>query len=191
LGRGDPVTEVFFVREGIVRIYQLDSHGHEITLYRVTGGQACPLIMLAALAGSAYSAWAVVESEGAALSIPVRDFQVHTRNSEALLDWVIASLQQRVLGLLTLLSEVAFDPMDSRIAAFLLALARAGLEATAALSITHEAIAAELGTAREVVSRRLKAFERDGGLRLERGHILLDEGSLPFLRRKIRKPAAP
>jgi CRP/FNR family transcriptional regulator len=84
----------------------------------------------------------------------------------------------RVTGMMALVEEVAFQRLDCRLAAYLLQRGAAGDR----LNLTHEAVAADLGTAREVVSRLLKAFERQGAVQLSRGAITLqDRGVLEQL----------
>lgn len=158
------------VLEGSLRVSLLGEGGHEILLYRVGPGESCVLTTTCLLGRRAYPAEGVVETELVGSLVP-------TPTAEALLDvspafrrFALGQIADRLAELLALVSEVAFRRMDARLAAWLVErAARCGPR----LETTHDAIAKELGTAREVVSRLLKEFERRGHLRLGRGTILL------------------
>jgi CRP/FNR family transcriptional regulator len=129
----------------------------------------------------------VVEAELAGLLLP-------TPTAEALLDgsptfrrFALAQIADRLAELLALVNEVAFRRMDARLAAWL---AERAARFGPRLEITREAIAKELGTAREVVSRLLKEFERRGHLRLARGIILLAPDATAALARLAGRGAA-
>lgn len=152
---------------GCVRVRLLADSGHEVELYRVERGQTCILTTSCLLAGAAYSAEGIVEQEVAALSIPRPAFEALTAESPVFRRFVFQAFGQRLADLMLLVNEIAFRRVDRRIAQWLDRSAGPG----GALPVTHQRIADELGTAREVVSRQLKEFERRGWLRLGRGSI--------------------
>ena len=99
--------------------------------------------------------------------LPVARFNTLLASSPAFREFVFSTLGGRFADLILRVEEVAFGRLDTRLAAHLLK--EAG--AADAVAMTHQALATELGTAREVISRLLKEFERRGWVRLRRGSI--------------------
>ncbi|MBS0394637.1 MAG: Crp/Fnr family transcriptional regulator [Proteobacteria bacterium] len=160
---------------GSVRVELLSESGREIVLYRVEPGETCVLTTACLLARERYGARAVAETEAVAALVPRALFERLLASSAAFRDFVFAAQASRLTTLLALVEEVAFGRLDARLARRLLELAGAD----GAVLLTHQALAAELGTAREVVSRLLKDLERRGWIRLERGGLaLLDRAAL-------------
>ena len=164
-----PCSFFILVVEGSVRIYQLDADGNEIVLYRLGPGSICILTTLALLAEQNYSAFAITETAVQAVGLPASTFHEWMARSAPFRGFVFQSQAARLGDLMQVIQNVAFASIDSRLAARLLALAADGHE----LSITHQQLAAEIGTAREVVSRHLKAFEKRGWVSLGRGRVEL------------------
>ena len=164
---GDACEHYFLMLEGVVRVQKVSEDGHEITLYRIQPGQVCELTTSCLLAEADYSAEAIAETDVRVLLIPKASFYEAITGSPAFRKFVFASLDQGMHELVHLLEEVAFGHLDHRLARHLLDLA--GTQQS--VRSTHYHLAAELGTAREVVSRQLKEFERHGWVRLSRGKI--------------------
>jgi len=167
---GDMCQGYVFVLSGSVRVQKMDPEGREIVLYRVEDGQTCMLTTSCLLGGRAYPAEGVAEEETElALLAPNR--------LDALLAdtdfrrFVLSMISQRVADLMALIEDVAFGRMDVRLARRLLELDNG----SGKLHLTHQQLATELGTAREVVSRILKDFERRGLVELGRGTLLLPD----------------
>lgn len=156
-----------FVRAGSVRVYQLDRDGNEIVLYRLGPGSICILTTLALLAADRYGAYAVTETPVDAVALPDRSFDALLGASARFRGFVFMAHAERMADLMRVIQNVTFESIESRLAARLLALATD----RHALSITHQQLAAEIGSAREVVSRQLKAFERRGWVSLARNRI--------------------
>ncbi len=152
---------------GRVRVQQVTESGREIVLYRVGGGETCILTTACLLAHENYSAEAIAETEVSALVVPRACFERLLAESPPFRDFVFTAYAHRITDLMLLVQEVAFGHMDIRLAQRLLELS----DAAAVVPMTHQDLAVELGTAREVVSRQLKEFERRGWVRLERGRI--------------------
>ncbi len=172
---GAECSNYLLVLQGSVRVQKLSESGHEIVLYRVESGQSCVLTTSCLLACETYTAEAVSESPVEAVAIPNTLFQELLATSPEFRAFVFATYADRISGLLMLIDAVAFGRMDSRLAATLAKLA----DADGALTMTHQELARELGTAREVVSRLLKEFERRGWVSLGRGKIqVLDRNAL-------------
>ncbi len=166
---GDACNSYLLVLDGSVRVQKVSSGGREITLYRVGDGQTCILTTSCLLAGERYPAEGVTETEVRAIALPAALFQALLAESVVFRRFVFAVYARRIADLITLVEEVAFGRMDLRLAARL----RDGDDGAGTVATTHQELAAELGTAREVVSRLLKDFEHRGLVALHRGRIEL------------------
>lgn len=155
--------------DGSVRVQMVSESGREIVLYRVGRGETCILTTVCLMTRQDYSAEGVAETDLRALGLGARPFQELLARSALFREFVFASFGSRLNGFMMLVEEVAFRRIDLRLARFLLD----HRDARGGLDTTHQALAVELGTAREVVSRQLKEFERRGLVDLGRGHILL------------------
>jgi len=172
---GDPCTHYLFVRDGSVRVSRLTPEGREIVLYHVGPGCTCVLTTACLLGNSGYPAEGVADRAVRAMRMPAPVFRRLLRDSEGFRDFVFAELGGRMVRLMERVQEQAFDRTGVRLARLLVA--RAGADDRVAA--THAELAVELGTAREVVSRQLKGFERAGFIRLGRGTLwLLDRVAL-------------
>ncbi|MEO1090161.1 MAG: Crp/Fnr family transcriptional regulator [Pseudomonadota bacterium] len=172
---GTPCDHYIILTRGQVRVQQIAESGREIVLYRIGGGDTCVLTTACLLAHEAYAAEAITESEVAALVVPRACFDRLLAESAAFRNFVFKAYASRLTDLLLLVEEVAFGHVDVRLAERLLALKGS----SDALSVTHQDLAVELGTAREVVSRQLREFERHGWIRRSRGRIdILDAAAL-------------
>jgi CRP/FNR family transcriptional regulator len=177
---GDACENFFLVLDGSVRVQKLSESGREIVLYRVEAGQSCVLTTTCLLAHERYAAEGITETEVRAVSIPLARFHEALARSPGFRDFVFTSYGVRISDLILLVEEVAFGRIDLRLAQLLLDQAKGEL-----LEATHQQLAAELGTAREVISRQLKEFERRGWVQLGRGRIqVLDRDGLAALRRQ-------
>lgn len=181
---GHPCDVVPFILQGQVRVYKIGETGREITLYRVSLGQTCVLSSSCGMSGTNYPAIAEAEEDVALLAIPVREFNRMARKFPELQDFVNRALAERLAELMLVVEEVAFRRVDLRLAEFLAQASQADGEHS--LSRTHAQLAVELGTAREVVSRILKDFERHGYVQLGRGRIdVIDRDALIHYRDAI------
>ena len=172
---GMPCGNYLMLASGRVRVQQVSESGREIVLYRITGGESCVLTTACLLAHEDYAAEAIAETEVSALAVPQPCFDRLLAQSPRFRDFVFTAYASRLTDLLLLVEEVAFGHIDARLAERLLALQ----DPSGTLSLTHQDLAVELGTAREVVSRQLKEFERHGHVRRERGRIdILDPAAL-------------
>jgi CRP/FNR family transcriptional regulator len=164
---GAACEHYLMVAAGRVRVQLLSESGREIVLYRVAGGETCVLTTACLLGHERYAADAIAETDVTALIVPSDSFERLLVESKPFRDFVFMAHAARITSLMVLVEEVAFGQIDVRLARRLLERS----EPSGTLPLTHHALAAELGTAREVVSRRLKEFERRSWIRLERGNI--------------------
>jgi CRP/FNR family transcriptional regulator, anaerobic regulatory protein len=168
---GDACRSYLMMLDGSVRVQMTAESGREIVLYRVTKGETCILTTSCLMTRRDYGAEGVTEADCAALALDAGSFHELLGRSDVFRDFVFRSFGTRITGLLALVEEVAFRRVDLRLARFLLDRAPAGGE----VELTHQTIAVELGTAREVVSRQLKEFERRGLVALTRGRVVVTD----------------
>jgi len=164
---GDACENYMLVLEGSVRVQKLAENGREITLYRVESGGSCVLTTSCLLAREHYPAEGITESDVVAAVIPLTLFEKGLDQSSGFRRFVFTTYAQRISHLILLVEEVAFGRIDGRLAQRLLELR----DHNGVVEATHQALAAELGTAREVISRQLKEFERQGWIVLQRGRV--------------------
>lgn len=169
------------VVSGSVRVYKTAASGREVTLYRIGPGESCMLTGSCVLSGARFPAAAMAETASVALAVPARRFRFWMGRHAAWRDYVFDLLSRRLSEVILTVEEIAFRRVDARLAE---RLARAP---SAEIRLTHRALAAELGTAREVVSRLLKDFERERLVRTTRLAVrVLDRDGL---RRRARASA--
>ena len=175
---GDACRHYLLVLEGSVKVRQTAANGREIILYRVGAGDSCVLTTSCLLSSEHYAAEGITETEVTAIGIPASEFHRGVNESPAFRQFVFARYGQRLADLMILVEEVAFGRLEARLAQRLLRFSNARSEVT----LTHQELATEIGSAREVVSRQLKDFERQGWVRLHRGRIeILDRAALEKL----------
>ncbi len=168
---GDQCSNFLLVIDGAVRVQKLSESGREIVLYRVEEGQSCILTTACMLGGKKYSAEGYTETEVQAVALPHQAFQRALHGSRGFREFVFDVYAERVTELLLLIDAISFGRVDQRLVAYLLDHA----DDDGSLAVTHQELARELGTAREVVSRLLKEFERRGLVQLGRGRIGLQD----------------
>lgn len=170
---GDSCSGIAFLLAGEIRVYKGGESGREITLYEIGPGETCILNASCILGNNAYPANAVTTADSALLLVPAREFKRLLDSHDTMRAFVFSLLSQRLTEVMALVHEVAFGRLDQRLADYLLEKSSDGI-----LAATHQKIANDLGSSREVVSRLLKDFERQGRLLLGRNEIRLVDESL-------------
>jgi CRP/FNR family transcriptional regulator len=166
---------MLFLVEGTIRVSQSSDSGREIVLYRVEAGESCVLTTACIMAEEAYNAEGVAETDVTAVILPKVSFDKLLSEEPAFRDFVFSAYSRRLIDLLRVVDDVAFGRIDVRLAGRLVALAGTDKEIPA----THQQLAGELGTAREVISRVLQDFQKRGLVSQSRGRIaLLDKPKL-------------
>lgn len=164
---GEAVMGYVIVLSGQVGVYLLGPNGRDILLYEVTPGQSCIQSTLGLLGGDAYSAEAAAGAPTRLVLLPRPVFLELLDTSPAFRKVVFAAFAERMQAMMQLIETMSFMRVEARLAALLLE--RADDEGS--LAITQAELARAIGTAREVVSRRLDKLARAGVLRAERGLI--------------------
>ncbi|HKI55272.1 MAG TPA: Crp/Fnr family transcriptional regulator, partial [Anaerolineales bacterium] len=164
---GDRVDGIALLLSGVVRVYKIGETGREITLYRFGLGESCILSANAIMSDKSFPAIATVEEDAEAVMIPAEVFREWVNKYEPWREFVFGLLSERLSTVMTVVDEVVFKRMDRRVASFLLNQA----EVQNPMRVTHQEIAAELGSSREVISRILEDFSREGLINAGRGTI--------------------
>jgi len=160
-----------FVLAGAIRVAKVAANGRELPLYRVTPGETCIITSSCLLGNVPYNARGTTESETVLVLLPQALFtellaQAPFRN------FIFQLFGERMADLMRLVEEVAFRKLDQRLAALLLGKGRV-------VHATHQQLADELGSVREMVSRLLKGFAEQGWVSLGREQIeILDAAGL-------------
>ena len=154
---------------GQSRVYKMSSSGREILLYRVAAGETCVITTTCLLGNSNYPASTIVEQAIQDVIIPAAAFNQLMVDSKVFRTFVMTNYGALITDLIVLLDEVAFHHLDARLAKLLVE------DGSGKISRTHQLMADELGTAREVVSRQLKRFEQKGWVILGRGQVEIND----------------
>ena len=152
------------VLEGAVRIVKTAPSGRELQLYRVLPGESCILSTGCMLGSAAYSAKGIAESELTFVALPPQLFHRLLGEHEPFRTYVFGLFSERITELMELVEAVAFHKLDQRLAALLLGKGKV-------IHMTHQQLADELGSVREIVSRLLKSFAGQGLVSLGREEI--------------------
>ena len=164
---GDTSRDFAAVGVGSIRVFRIGATGREITLYHVRSQQSSLVSMLAVLLGRPVIATGQAEVETEAVVLPASALREWVITSDPMRRYIFETVTRALVDVTTLLEDIAFRTMESRLAALLLE----HFATTDVISMRHEDIAAELGTAREVVSRLLENCERRGAINLSRGRV--------------------
>lgn len=170
---GQTCSHLALVFNGSARIYQLAETGREITLYRVGPGECCILTAACIMSRQGFPAIASAEQKIDALLIPATQVDEWMGCYAQWRRFVWTLMSDRLSSVLCLLEEVTFHRVDQRIISYLLRQTEARRDAC--LNVTHQVIADDVGTSREVVSRILKDLEQRGLLSLARGQLRVDD----------------
>ncbi|MEQ1709688.1 MAG: Crp/Fnr family transcriptional regulator [Terricaulis sp.] len=165
----DPCRGFIALKRGAIRVVLTSAAGREIVLYRVHPGEICLQTFSCLVQHKAYGAEGVAEEDVEALLITPEAFDRLMTEDAAFRGAVLASVAGRFADFEHVVEALAFTGLEARVAAGLMRLAGEGDD----VHVTHEALAAEIGSAREAVSRQLGLFARHGLVRLSRGCITL------------------
>ncbi len=170
---GDRARGWIVLEKGRVKVGLTADNGREVALYRIEAGESCMLTTSALFSGDTMLAEAVAETEVQAWLIPTPVFERLLGESAEFRRTVLKNYADRVADLVIMIQEALFHAVPKRLARLLLDRAQGGVVAA-----THQALAAELGSAREVVSRILQRMEKEGAVSSERGQIRIRNAAL-------------
>ena len=174
---GQPCAGFPLVLEGSVRVAKSAPNGREILLYRVDPGESCILSGSCLLGHASYSASGIAETDMKVLVIPPALFNELMVQHPPFREYVFGLYGARLSEVMELIEEVAFRRLDTRLAQVL-------IHRGPVVEATHQKLADELGSVREIVSRLLRSFEQRGWVKLERERVtVLDPKALAALAR--------
>lgn len=159
-----PCSAFPLVLEGVVRVVRRDPGGREILLYRIEPGEGCVLSNGCLLGNARYPASGEAETPLTLLTLSKPLFEYLVAECPPFREFVFGTFSQRVVHLMSLVEEVAFRRLDQRLAALL-------VERGPVLRSSHQRLAEELGSVREIISRLLNQFEDRGWVTLGRERI--------------------
>ena len=164
------------VLEGSIRVIKQSANGRELMLYRVKPGGSCIISSSCLLGKTQYNARGITETAIKLLVLPLPLFSTLITENTAFRDFVFHLFSERISNLMELVEEVAFTRLDQRLAKQLIS------RSDNVLNITHQQLANELGSVREIVSRLLKGFAAQGLVGLSREQIqILNREKLTLL----------
>ena len=163
-----PCSGFPLVLAGTIKVLQRYPNGREMPLYRVKPGESCLLSGSCLLGHTEYAASGIAESDVELLILPAADFHALIATDAAFRNHVFGLFGERLATLLTLVEAIAYQKLDQRLAALL-------LSKSDPVEATHQALADELGSVREIVTRLLRAFEDKGWVDLARERIRIKD----------------
>lgn len=180
---GQQANNFLMVESGEVKVYCRSPGGRDVVLYRVGPGELCVLTTISLLGDYPYRADAITTRKTSATVLPADRFHQMLNESEPFRTFVFNQLSARLADILARMESLMLDRVSVRLGHCLLRKA----DASGVVNATHEALAEEIGTAREVVSRHLSDMESSGLVKTRRGRIeILDRGQLDY---QINQPA--
>ena len=165
------IQAIPIVTKGSIRVMRTEEDGREILLYYIQPGESCIMSFLGGMHQDTSKVKAISEEETEILFIPMEKISLLIREFPEWLDYIFRLYHKRFEELLEVVDAVAFKKLDERLLEFIKK--KCEISNNNTLSITHEQLANELGTARVVVSRLLKQMEAGGLVRLGRNKITL------------------
>ena len=167
---GEPCNYLPIVKSGVVRVYKLSPNGQEMTLYRIKAGESCILTISCLLTNKSFPAVAFTESESEVILVDSAKLKKWINDHNIWREFIFNYMSNIIFKVISLLESSTFNRTESRVIDFLVLNCE---EKSSELNITHQDIAREIGTSREVVSRILKELESQKIIKLSRGSIAI------------------
>lgn len=180
---GDSCDNYVIVKAGTVRVELLTAAGNQLLLYRIDSGESCVMTTSCLFSNSLYDAQATTESDVELILLPRAAFHRLIKESPDFLTFVFDSFGSRLASLVKRTTELTTQTIDQRLAAALLAQVE-NTDDNLTITLTHQQLSVEIGSAREVVTRRLAHFEQQALLERRRGHIVISD--LDAMKRMVR-----
>jgi len=167
--RGQYIKSTMLILSGLVKVYREDEEGNEFLMYYLRPGEACALSMVCAARHEASPIMAKTVEDTSAMMIPVELMSAWTNTYKSWYQFVVETYRSRFEELLQTIDSIAFKNMDERLEAYLQK--AADMKGSNIISVSHQEIARELNSSREVISRLLKKMEQMGKVVLSRNSI--------------------
>lgn len=176
---GQYIKMVPVVLEGSIKVMRTNDQGHDLFLYYIESGETCAVSLTCCSAMNASDVKAVAEEKTKILAIPARKHEEWTNEFKQWKDFVAQTYQKRFQSMFQAIDDIAFKKMDERLLKYLVVKSKQAKSNE--LSMTHQEIASELGTSREVISRLLKQLETRKLVELGRNIVYVRDGLEEFL----------
>ncbi|MGB1103197.1 MAG: Crp/Fnr family transcriptional regulator [Crocinitomicaceae bacterium] len=167
------ITQVPLMLEGSIKIMREDDEGREMFLYYIETGSACAASLTCCMNDHKSNILAIVEEDATFIGFPVKYMDEWMSKYRSWRSYILGNYAARYEEILDVVDLLAFKKMDDRVANYLKE--KAIMHQTNEVLISHQDIAYDLNTSREVVSRILKGMERNGDVELKRGKIILND----------------
>ena len=165
------IKAIPIVTKGSIRVMRTDEDGRELLLYYIRAGESCIMSFLGGIHQDTSKVKAIAEEETEILFIPTDKVSLLIKEFPEWLEYIFRLYHKRFEELLAVVNDVAFKKMDERLLDYLHR--KSEVSSSKIIQTTHEQLANELGTARVVISRLLKALEEEGLVELGRNKITL------------------
>ena len=173
IDENDYIRSIPIVLSGSIKVLKIDEDAKEVLLYYIKPGESCVMSFLGATCNQTSKIKAIVEEKAEVLMLPIHKSFELIKDNPAWLEYIFQLYNRRFEELLEVVNSVVFQHVDDRLWALLKK--KVKMLRSNDIAITHQQLADELGTAREVVSRLLKQLERAGQVRLYRSRIIVLE----------------
>ncbi|TXN07243.1 Crp/Fnr family transcriptional regulator [Methylobacterium sp. WL103] len=170
-----PCANYLMCIDGRTRVFRMSEGGREMLIYKVVAGGTCVLTTQCLLSGGGFPAQSIAEARTELAALPADTFRQLMRESVAFRDFVLSDYTRLLSGMFDLIEEVAFAPLEQRLARRLLVEA----DADGIVWKTHQSLASDVGSVREVISRLLGEWADAGLVEIRRGQVqVIDRASL-------------
>lgn len=171
LKEGGYVKVVPLLTKGLVKVMQEDESGNELLLYYIQPGESCMMSLMSCLQNEVSHATGIVKQDAEVIVLPANIITELSKKYPQWNQFIFGLYNQRYNELLEVISSVTFKKTDERILRYLRK--TRDVSGTNQILVTHQELANNLGVSREVVSRLLKHFEKEGVVELKHGMIVL------------------
>ena len=169
IGQGTFFSEFPMVIDGVVKVFRENDEGKEVYLYSICKGEVCAMALTCCIANMRSSVLATAEEDVTLISIPIRFLDLWTSKYPSWKAFVFISYRHRFDELIDTVDSIAFQKLDERLTQYLCRIAKE--RNSTEIIITHQTIAKDLNSSREVISRLLKQMQSKGWLALGRNKI--------------------
>lgn len=173
LSTGQYIKSSMIVLNGKIKIYRDDIDGGEFFMYYINPGQACAISMVCAMQSEKSQVKAIAVEDSELLIIPLKMMEKWMSEYKSWSEFVVGTYRNRFEELLVLIDQIAFRSMDERLEFYLKRQYKDS--GSLIINISHQKIASDLNSTREVISRLLKKMEQRGLLKLSRNNIELEK----------------
>jgi CRP/FNR family transcriptional regulator len=168
---GQFIKSVPLIVSGCIKVLRQDEEGNELFLYYLYPGETCAMSLTCCMVNQKSEIRAVAEEDSSFIAIPIQYLDVWMNEYPEWKNLIMQTYSSRFRDLLNTIDNIAFKNMDERLEEYLYSKTKAAQSNT--LNITHQEIASELGTSREVISRLMKHLERKGKIQLGRNKVVI------------------